>query len=118
MFIVQLSLTVIVIFIIWCLKRVFFVQDTLSEKSVLEIKKDELNASSKEWKHRVEKSDAEKFSVAGRMEKNSDWNNLVINIPTGDKEKRKPQAKRFKGKEGWYLIGFFMTCCMKYIILI
>lgn len=98
---IQLSITaIIVIFIVWCLKRVFFGQDKLLDKSALEIKKDELNASLKEWKHRVEKSDAEKFSVAGRMDKNSDWSNLVINIPTVDKEKRTPQAKRFKGKEG------------------
>ncbi|XP_063919951.1 uncharacterized protein LOC135134963 isoform X4 [Zophobas morio] len=73
--------------------------DELSEKSILEIKKDELDAASKQWKSRVEKSDAEKFSVAGRMEKNREESNLPINIPT-EEHKRTPQAKRFKGKEG------------------
>ncbi|XP_044270482.1 uncharacterized protein LOC123015087 isoform X2 [Tribolium madens] len=75
--------------------------DQLSQRSILEIKKDELDAASKQWKNRVEKSDAENFSVAGKMEKNREESNLQINIAADcDKNKRTPQAKRFKGKEG------------------
>jgi hypothetical protein len=91
---------VVVVVLLWCLKFLLFGQDELSEKSILEIKKDELDAASKQWKSRVEKSDAEKFSVAGRMEKNREESNLPINIPAMEKNKKTPQAKRFKGKEG------------------
>ncbi|XP_064214700.1 supervillin isoform X3 [Tribolium castaneum] len=75
--------------------------DELSQRSILEIKKDELDAASKQWKNRVEKSDADNFSVAGKMEKNREESNLQINIAVDcDKSKKTPQAKRFKGKEG------------------
>ncbi|KAK9738386.1 Gelsolin repeat [Popillia japonica] len=74
--------------------------EELSEKtSILAAKKDELNAASKQWKTRVEKADADKFSVAGRMEK-LEKPVITINIPTPDKTKRTPKAKRFKGKDG------------------
>ena len=95
----EIIIGVVCVVLLWYFKSVFFGQDELSEKSILEIKKDELDAASKQWKSRVEKSDAEKFSVAGRMEKNREESNLPINIPT-EEHKRTPQAKRFKGKEG------------------
>ncbi|XP_076271770.1 uncharacterized protein LOC143203482 isoform X2 [Rhynchophorus ferrugineus] len=69
--------------------------DELSEKTLLASKKDQLNAASNQWKSRVEKSDAEKFSVAGKMEKIP-----TINISLPDKKKGPPQAKRFRGKNG------------------
>lgn len=68
-------------------------KDELSEKSFLASRKDQLDAASTQWKHRVEKSDAEKFSVAGKMDKIP-----TINIPSVEKEKKTPQAKRYKGK--------------------
>lgn len=64
----------------------------------LSAKKDDLDAASKQWKCRVEKSDAENFSVAGRMEKNRDKDRLLLNIPSGDSAKKTPEARRFKGK--------------------
>lgn len=92
--------SVLVIFTVYFLTRCLFKQEELSEKtSILAAKKDELNAASKQWKSRVEKADADKFSVAGRMEK-LEKPVITINIPTPDKEKRTPKAKRFKGKDG------------------
>lgn len=74
-------------------------QDELSEKSLLATKKDELDASSRQWKSRVEKSDAEKFSVAGKMSERIRDATPTINIKDVDEnEKRTPQAKRFKLK--------------------
>ncbi|XP_060534945.1 supervillin-like isoform X2 [Cylas formicarius] len=77
--------------------------DELSEKSVLAARKDELDAASRQWKTRVEKSDAEKFSVAGKMgvkvDKESEAAPPTINIPATDNKKRTPQAKRYKGKD-------------------
>lgn len=74
-------------------------QDELSEKSLLATKKDELDASSRQWKTRVEKSDAEKFSVAGKMNERIREATPTINIKDIDEnEKRTPQAKRFKLK--------------------
>lgn len=61
-------------------------------------KKDELDASSQKWRSRIEKKDAEQFTVLGRMQ---DVPNL--NISSGDKNKRTPNMRRFKGKEGLYL---------------
>lgn len=75
-------------------------QDELSERSLLASKKDELDAASKQWKARVEKSDAEKFSVAGKMGEKIRDAVPTINIPQPDNKKRTPQAKRFKLKEG------------------
>lgn len=89
----------VVIILVSILKFYYWKQDELSQKSILASKKDELDASGMRWKSRVEKSDAEKFSVAGRMEKAKDGN-LSINIPSADKSKKTPQPKRFKGKEG------------------
>lgn len=76
-------------------------QDELSEKSksLLAAKKDELDASSQQWRARVEKSDAEKFSVAGKMGEKIKEAVPTINIPSAEKAKRTPQAKRYKGKE-------------------
>ncbi|XP_023313195.1 supervillin-like isoform X3 [Anoplophora glabripennis] len=74
--------------------------DELSERSLLASKKDELDAASKQWKARVEKSDAEKFSVAGKMGEKIRDAVPTINIPPADNRKRTPQAKRFKLKEG------------------
>lgn len=74
-------------------------QDELSEKSLLATKKDELDASARQWKSRVEKSDAEKFSVAGKMSERIREATPTINIKdVDDNEKKTPQAKRFKLK--------------------
>lgn len=60
-----------------------------------------MDASSNHWKSRVEKSDAEKFSVAGKMVEKIRNAVPTINIPgVDDNEKKTPQAKRFKLKEG------------------
>lgn len=75
-------------------------QDELSEKSLLAAKKDELDAASKQWKARVEKSDAEKFSVAGKMGEKIKDAIPSINLPPPDRVKTTPQAKRYKGKDG------------------
>lgn len=75
-------------------------QDELSEKSLLAAKKDELDAAAKQWKNRVEKTDAEKFSVAGKMSEKIKDAVPSINIPAADKAKRTPHAKRYKGREG------------------
>lgn len=75
----------------------FSPQDELSEKSFLATKKDDLDASSRQWKTRVEKSDAEKFSVAGKMNERIRDATPTINIKDADEnEKRTPKAKRFK----------------------
>lgn len=80
-------------------------QDELSEKSLLATKKDELDASSRQWKSRVEKSDAEKFSVAGKMSERIRDATPTINIKDVDEnEKRTPQAKRFKLKGESYMV--------------
>ncbi|KAJ8974224.1 hypothetical protein NQ317_012119 [Molorchus minor] len=73
--------------------------DELSEKSLLASKKDELDAASIQWKARVEKSDAEKFSVTGKMGEKIREAVPTINIPPVDNKKRTPQAKRFKLKD-------------------
>ncbi|XP_066250261.1 supervillin-like [Euwallacea similis] len=73
--------------------------DELSEKSLLAAKKDELDAASQQWKSRVEKSDAEKFSVAGKIGEKAKEAPPTINLPSTDNIKRTPQAKRYKGKE-------------------
>lgn len=74
-------------------------QDELSEKSLLAAKKDELDASSRQWKSRVEKTDAEKFSVAGKMSETIRDATPTINIKeVDDNEKKIPQPKRFKLK--------------------
>ncbi|GJQ68083.1 hypothetical protein Trydic_g16779 [Trypoxylus dichotomus] len=91
--------SVLVIVTVYFLTKCLFKQEELSEKtSILAVKKNELNAASKKWKSRVEKTDVDNFSVAGRMEK-LEKPVITINIPTPDKEKRTPKAKRFKGKD-------------------
>lgn len=67
---------------------------------MLAAKKDELDAASKQWKARVEKSDAEKFSVAGKMGEKIKDAIPSINLPPPDRVKTTPQAKRYKGKDG------------------
>lgn len=91
-------LPIITVIIVYLLTSVSKSQDELSEKSLLDSKKDELDQAAKQWKARVEKSDAEKFTVAGRMEKTRD-RTPTINAPEKNEIKRTPQAKRFKGKE-------------------
>ncbi|XP_044756067.1 supervillin-like isoform X2 [Coccinella septempunctata] len=70
----------------------------ITEKaSILSSRKDELDAASRQWKCRVEKSDADKFSVSGKMEKAK--TTIPVNIPVIDTTKKAPQARRFKGKQ-------------------
>lgn len=90
------------VLIVLChLYRNYFRQEELSEKSsILSVRKDELDAASKQWKNRVEQSDAVNFSVAGRMQQENDVPTIPINIPIPDKLKRTPKAKTFKGREG------------------
>lgn len=63
----------------------------------MDAKKDALDASSQSWRNRVEKKDAEQFTVVGRMQEKSIPS---INIPTPDKNKRTPQQRRFVSKSG------------------
>lgn len=89
-------------------------QDELSEKSLLATKKDELDASSRQWKSRVEKSDAEKFSVAGKMSERIRDATPTINIKDVDEnEKRTPQAKRFKLKGRFFYQCKYISCTNK-----
>ncbi|KAF5297869.1 hypothetical protein FQR65_LT09894 [Abscondita terminalis] len=75
--------------------------EELSEKaSILAARKDELDAASKQWRSRVEQSDAINFSVAGRMQQKNDLLTIPINIPSFNKIIKTPKAKTFKGKEG------------------
>ncbi|KAL1518089.1 hypothetical protein ABEB36_001766 [Hypothenemus hampei] len=73
--------------------------DELIEKSLLAAKKDELDAAAKQWKSRVEKNDAEKFSVAGKMKEAPPTLNIPPPPPSGDKARSTPQPKRYKGRE-------------------
>ncbi|XP_031346658.1 supervillin isoform X1 [Photinus pyralis] len=74
--------------------------EELTEKtSILAARKDELDAASKQWKNRVEQSDAVNFSVAGRMQQENHSPAIPINISALIKTKRTPVAKTFKGKE-------------------
>lgn len=73
--------------------------------------KDELDASSKVWRSRVEKKDAEKFTVSGRMQ---DGIKLpTINIPMNEEAKRTPELRKFRGRKGliyikiWQIIKRF-----------
>lgn len=101
-FTIKMFLTIcfalVVVIVVYALTFISKRQDELSEKSLLESKKDELDVAAKQWKSRVEKSDAEKFTVAGRMEKSRD-RTPTIDLPEKTETKRRPQAKRFKGKE-------------------
>lgn len=75
--------------------------EELSEKaSILAARKDELDAASKQWRSRVEQSDAVNFSVAGRMQQKNDLLTIPINIPTLSKVTNAVKAKTFKGREG------------------
>ncbi|XP_045461852.1 supervillin-like isoform X2 [Harmonia axyridis] len=70
----------------------------ITEKtSILSSRKDELDAASRQWKCRVEKSDADKFSVSGKMEKAK--TTIPVNIPVSEITKKAPQARRFRGKQ-------------------
>lgn len=90
----------VVIFGVYFVIKQFFPQEELSEKSssILSTRKDELDAASRQWKSRVEKSDADAFSVAGRMQ--NILPDIGINNQLKDKVKKTPRAKRFKGKDG------------------
>ncbi|XP_025829132.1 supervillin isoform X3 [Agrilus planipennis] len=74
--------------------------DELNEKnSILKARKEELDAASNQWRNRIEQSDSLNFSVAGRMQKNSNDIPIInINLPKLDNVKRTPKAKIFKGK--------------------
>lgn len=99
----ELMVAAVVLLMCFIWKR-YFQQDELSEKnSILAVKKDELDAASRQWKNRVEQSDAITFSVAGRMQKKTP---PTINICISDAEsgKRVPQAKKFRGKSGKSII--------------
>lgn len=74
-------------------------QDELTEKtSILAARKDELDASSKRWKNRVEKSDLENYSVAGRMQQHA--KDIQIALPNVSNDAKKlPRVKRYKGKD-------------------
>lgn len=75
---------------------------------MLALKKDELNASSTTWRARVEKSDAEKFTVTGRMQDTS--NTPTINISQASGEKSTPKLRRFKSKEGMTYYNYLFFC--------
>lgn len=76
---------------------IFFQSEITEKTSILSSRKDELDAASKQWKCRVEKSDAEKFSVSGKMEKAK--TTIPVNIPVSEMAKKAPQARRFRGKQ-------------------
>lgn len=61
--------------------------------------KDELDASSQSWKSRIEKKDAEKFTVSGRMQEGIKL--PAINIPINDELKRTPELRKFRGRRGF-----------------
>lgn len=100
-FILSLCISLCVAFaisvLIALLKRL---QEELSERtSILAAKKDELDAASRQWKSRIDKSDADNFSVAGRMQQQV--KDLHIGIPNlSSNNKKLPRAKRYKGKDG------------------
>lgn len=90
----------LLVLVLYYVFRYFLRQEELSEKtSILAARKDELDAASKQWKSRVEQSDALNFSVAGRMQQGNDLPATPINLPTPDKNKKTPK-KVFKGREG------------------
>lgn len=94
-----------------------FERTTEKTSSILAARKDELDAASKQWKSRVEKTDAVNFTVAGRMQEILP--DITINLPARDKTKRTPRAKRFKGKEGERLVvalKCFACCFAVYLI--
>lgn len=76
----------------------FYKQEDVSEKnSLLAARKDELDASAKQWKSRIDKSDLDNFTIAGRMQQIKD---IQIGIPNVNSDNKKiPKAKRYKGKE-------------------
>ena len=100
--------TVIILCVAYACYKYFIFQTKLSDSdsatSILKTKKDELETSSNQWKSRVEKSDAEKFTVAGQMRIKGDREGAAspIRILGTDEVggKRTPVPKRFKGKEG------------------
>lgn len=101
----MLSIFAVLFTLVLCflLKKYLSTQDELSEKSsILAARKDELDASAKKWKNRVEKSDAVNFTVAGRMQDALPQISLSIQ-PCDDKTKRTPKARNFKGKDGLYI---------------
>ncbi|CAH0547095.1 unnamed protein product [Brassicogethes aeneus] len=65
--------------------------DELSGSSILDSKRNALQAASKQWKTRIKKTDALTFSVSGRMNK---MDVPEINI---EKKSNTPQPRRYKG---------------------
>lgn len=65
--------------------------------------KDELDASSQMWRSRVEKKDAEKFTVSGRMQEGIKL--PTINIPINDDLKRTPELRKFRGRKGFFFVN-------------
>nr|CAH7767160.1 unnamed protein product [Callosobruchus chinensis] len=70
------------------------INDELAEDSILATRLNELDVSSRQWQNRVEKSDAEKFSISGKMAEKMKDATPTINIP--DDNKKTPQAKRIR----------------------
>lgn len=104
----DLAIAVLVLLVCLIWKR-YFRQDELSEKnSILAAKKDELDAASRQWKSRVEQSDAVNFSVAGRMQQKTEVPTINISISGPDNVKRTPQPKKFRGKGGEF---FYPSVC-------
>ncbi|KAF5294574.1 hypothetical protein FQA39_LY13333 [Lamprigera yunnana] len=74
-------------------------QELSETTSILAARKDELDAASRQWRSRVEQSDAMNFSVAGRMQQKNDLPIVPINIPINNIFVNMPITRIFKGKE-------------------
>ena len=80
-------------------------------------RKDQLENASKEWKKRIESSDAELYSVSGRMKLDNQENHsvdspLVISV-NDHKEKKAPKPVQLTTKHGKLMLniitgGFFI----------
>lgn len=113
---------ILTIFIVTLLTYLIYKQDDLTEKnSSLAARKDELDASSKQWKSRVDRSELDNFTIAGRMQQQI--KDIQIGIPNVNSDSKKlPRAKRYKGKDDeeqdekgqlitifFFLIRFFLS---------
>lgn len=81
----------------WVILICYGKQDDHQAKKLLSIK-DELDTSLHSWKARIEKKDAEKFTVGGRMQETSKL--PTINIPLHGDLKRTPELRKFRGRQG------------------
>ncbi|KAK9877941.1 hypothetical protein WA026_020163 [Henosepilachna vigintioctopunctata] len=79
-------------------KNKYNVQHSEEKASILESRKDELDAASKQWRCRVKKWDADKLSVSGRMKQSND--SIPVNIPALGNFKKPPKTRSFRGKLG------------------